>query len=116
MPLTRRIPKRGFHNRFADRILAINVGDLDKKFEAGEEVTPELLQQRELIKRNFDRLKILGDGELTKPLKVAAHQFSVTAKQKIEQAGGQAILLPGKAPVPKNKSKPKKPRAAATRI
>jgi len=105
MPLIRRIPKRGFHNRFADVVAFVNVGVLEKYFAAGEEVNPETLRLRGLVKENYDVLKILGSGELTKPLKVAAHRFSASAKEKITKAGGEIILLPGKQPVPKNKPK-----------
>jgi len=105
MPLVRRIPKRGFHNRFALSVAAVNVGQLDALFENGDEVTPETLKQKNLAKRRYDVLKILGDGALTKKLKVAAHRFSKSAVEKIEGAGGQTVILPGKAPVPKNQQK-----------
>jgi large subunit ribosomal protein L15 len=108
MPLIRRIPKRGFHNRFADVVAFVNVGVLERYFEPGEEVTPETLRQRGVVKENYDVLKVLGDGELTKPLKVSAHKFSASAKEKITKAGGQVIILPGKKPVPKNKARSKK--------
>lgn len=105
MPLIRRIPKRGFHNRFAQVVANVNVGVLDKYFQPGEEVNPTTLRERGIVKENYDILKVLGDGELTKPLKVAAHRFSASAKEKITKAGGEVIVLPGKKPVPKNKSK-----------
>lgn len=108
MPLVRRVPKRGFHNRFADYVVAVNVGDLDKVFEAGETVSPETVRAKKLIKQDFDALKILGDGELTKSLKIAAHKFSKSAEAKIQQAGGEVTVLPGKAPVVKNKQNHKK--------
>ena len=63
---------------------------------------------RHLAKGRFDQLKVLGDGQLTKALKVSAHRFSQTAAEKIRQAGGEAIVLPAKAPVVKNKQKVKK--------
>ncbi len=108
MPLIRRIPKRGFHNKFALQVAAINVGDLDEEFEAGAEVTPEVLCQRGLVKGSYDVLKVLGDGPLSKRLIVSAHRFSRTALEKIQQAGGEAKVLPGKKPVVKNKQKQKK--------
>lgn len=108
MPLVRRVPKRGFHNQFADYIVAVNVGDLDKVFEAGETVSPETVRAKKLVKGSFDALKILGDGELTKGLKIAAHKFSKSAEAKIQQAGGELTVLPGKAPVVKNKQNQKK--------
>lgn len=105
MPLFRRIPKRGFTNSFADVVVSVNIRDLDREFSAGDEVNIVALQGRNLAKRTFDQLKILGTGELTKPLQVTAHQFSASAKAKIEQAGGSVIVLPGPAPVVKNKQR-----------
>jgi large subunit ribosomal protein L15 len=107
MPLVRRVPKRGFNNRFADNIAVINVGDLDEAFKAGDEVTPESLAAASLIKGTFDQLKILGNGEIKKKLKVSAHRFSKSAADKIAKAGGQTVVLPGKAPVVKNKMRKK---------
>ena len=107
MPLVRRVPKRGFHNRWALAVAVVNVGDLEKRFQDGEEVNPQTLQARNLARGGFDLLKILGDGQLTKKLKVAAHRFSRSAREKIEQAGGETVVLPGKAPVVKNKQKSK---------
>jgi large subunit ribosomal protein L15 len=99
MPLVRRVPKRGFNNRFALTVVAVNVGDLERAFEAGEEVTPESLRKRALAKRRYDLLKILGDGDLTKKLKVTAHRFSKSAREKIEKAGGEVVVLSGKTAV-----------------
>lgn len=99
MPMVRRVPKRGFNNRFALVVAEINIRDLERAFESGDEVTPEVLRQRSLVKGRYDVLKVLGTGELTKKLKVAAHRFSQTAREKIEQAGGEALVLPGKRPV-----------------
>jgi large subunit ribosomal protein L15 len=107
MPLVRRIPKRGFNNRFALTVTVVNLGDLDAKFTSGEEVTPETLKAKSLAKGGYDVLKVLGNGELTKNLKISAHRFSRSALEKIEKAGGQAVVLPGKAPVVKNKTKTK---------
>jgi large subunit ribosomal protein L15 len=103
LPLVRRIPKRGFHNRWALSVVVVNVGDLEERFGDGDEVTLETLQARKLAKGRFDVLKILGDGPLAKKLKVSAHRFSKSAKEKIENAGGEVVVLPGKAPVVKNK-------------
>ncbi len=108
MPLVRRIPKRGFHNQFALDVAAVNVGDLQIRFEAGEEVSPATLKTRGLVKGRYDLLKVLGDGELTKSLKIFAHRFSASAKEKIEKAGGQITVLPGKTPVVKLKKEKKK--------
>lgn len=102
-PLVRRVPKRGFNNRWAAEVRSINVMSLDVLFEDGDEVTPELLGALGIVKGRYDVLKILGDGDLTKKLKVSAHRFSASAKQKIEAVGGECIVLPGPAPVVKNK-------------
>jgi large subunit ribosomal protein L15 len=72
---------------------AVNVGELERVFEAGAEVTPELLKQKRLIRTLRVDVKILGHGELTKKLSVAAHGFSATAREKIEAAGGTATAL-----------------------
>ena len=106
MPLVRRIPKRGFNNRWAKIVAIVNVGDLDTAFSAGDEVTPDRLREKNLAKCRCDEIKVLGNGELTKKLKVSAHRFSKSAQEKIEKAGGQAVTLPGKKPVVKNKMKP----------
>lgn len=113
MPLVRRIPKRGFNNKYALTVAAVNVGDLEAVFDAGEEVTLESLKEKSLAKGRFDILKILGDGELTKKLKISAHRFSKTALAKIEQAGGEAIVVPGRTPVAE-KQKQKKLAKKAT--
>ena len=70
-------------------------------FDAGDEVTPEALAAKNLVKGRYDELKMLGDGELTKKLKISAHRFSKSATEKIDEAGGEAIVLPGQAPVVK---------------
>ncbi len=105
MPMVRRIPKRGFNNKFALTVASVNVSDLESNFEHGEEVTPETLLQRNLANTRYDVLKILGNGSLTKKLTVTAHRFSESAREKISQAGGQIVELPGKKPVVKNKQK-----------
>jgi len=107
MPLVRRIPKRGFHNRWAPTVAIVNLQDLQNRFDDGAEVTPETLKANSLAKGRYDLLKVLADGELTKRLKVHAHKFSRQAVEKIEKAGGEVVVLPGKAPVPKNKQKTK---------
>ncbi len=93
MPLQRRIPKRGFHNPFKKRYALINVGQLEA-LDAGSEVSPELLRGRGLVRRQGDRVKILGNGSLSKALTVKAHGFSSNAKEKIEAAGGRVEALP----------------------
>jgi large subunit ribosomal protein L15 len=92
-PLIRRIPKRGFHNAFGKSVFAVNVGALEKAYENGEEVTLESLRKKDLAKGRFDELKILGDGELKKKLSISAHRFSAAALEKIEKAGGKAVVL-----------------------
>jgi large subunit ribosomal protein L15 len=114
MPLVRRVPKRGFNNRWADTVAIVNLDVLERNFQSGEEVTAEALRGKALLKGSHDVLKVLGTGELTKNLKIAAHKFSRTATEKIEKAGGQAVVLPGKAPVVKNKMKPKYKKKAKT--
>jgi large subunit ribosomal protein L15 len=108
MPLVRRIPKRGFTNQFADTAAIVNLGVLEKHFQSGDEVSAAALRGKGLLRGSYDVLRVLGDGELTKSLKIAAHHFSRSAVEKIEKAGGQAVVLPGKKPVVKNKMKVKK--------
>lgn len=93
MPLIRRLPKRGFVNKFAKELATVNVRDLER-FPEGTVVTPELLQTTGVIRKLGDGLKVLGDGELKKNLVVQAHRFSATARAKIEAAGGRAEVLP----------------------
>jgi len=107
MALGRRVPKRGFHNKFALTVATINVGDLDGLFEVGQEVTPETLKAKAIIKGSYDVLKVLGDGELTKKLKISAHRFSRIALEKIQRAGGETVVLPGTKPLVKNKQRKK---------
>ncbi|HEY4816671.1 MAG TPA: 50S ribosomal protein L15 [Candidatus Acidoferrum sp.] len=87
MPLHRRMPKRGFHNPFSVEYSVLNLEELNV-FPAGETVTPELLRAHGFVRRSRDRVKILGDGELTTKLAVHAHAFSASAKDKITKAGG----------------------------
>ncbi len=114
MPLVRRVPKRGFNNKFALVVAAVNVGDLEQAFAAGADITPESLREKSLAKGRYDILKILGDGQLTKKFTVTAHRFSKTAKEKIEQAGGQVVVLPGKTPLRQKKMRPTQPAPAAS--
>jgi len=92
MPITRRMPKVGFTNIFKIEFSLVNVKFLEC-FEAGTEVTPELMFQEGLVKKLQLPIKILGDGELTKALTVKAHKFSATAAEKIEKAGGKAEVI-----------------------
>ena len=92
MPLTMRLPKRGFTNIFRKEYVAINVDRLEI-FEDGMVVTPVELIQYVIIKNVVDGVKILGNGELTKKLTVQANKFSASAKEKIEAAGGKAEVI-----------------------
>jgi large subunit ribosomal protein L15 len=87
MPLVRRIPKRGFTNIFKMKYEIVNV-EMLSKFDPNTEVTPELLKERGIVKGK-NKLKILGDGELSIPLKVKAHRFSKSAREKILKAKGE---------------------------
>ena len=89
MPLQRRVPKRGFNNIFALEFISINV-DVLNQFEDGAVVDAETISKAGIVKNTRDGIKILGRGELTKKLTVIATAFSVTAKEKIEAAGGKA--------------------------
>ena len=88
LPLYRKLPKRGFKNRFAVNYAIVNVEDLNK-FENGAIVDIEALKAAKLVRKELDGVKILGNGELTKTLTVKATVFSATAKEKIEAAGGK---------------------------
>jgi len=88
LPLYRKLPKRGFKNRFAVNYAIVNVSALDR-FEDGETVNLEKLMEAGIIKKPLDGLKVLGNGEITKKLTVEAKVFSATAKEKIEAAGGK---------------------------
>jgi large subunit ribosomal protein L15 len=92
MPLHRRVPKRGFHNIFREEFDVVNLDTLAERFDAGTEITPELLQQRGLVSRN-QRVKVLGRGEVSKALTVRAHKFSGKAAEKIAAAGGSTEVL-----------------------
>jgi large subunit ribosomal protein L15 len=107
-PLIRRIPKRGFNNAFGLTVASVNVGELNDVFNSGEEVSSETLRGKNLAKGRYDQLKILGNGELTKKLKISAHRFSASALEKIQAAGGEAIVLPSRAPVIKGQKKKQK--------
>jgi len=92
-PLHRRLPRRrGFNNIFAKEFAIINLAQL-AQFEAGTEVTPELLLERRVIRELKDGLKVLGDGELDRALTVRAHKFSKSAKDKIAASGGTPEVI-----------------------
>ena len=90
LPLYRKLPKRGFHNKFATVYAIVNVKALEDNFQNGDVVTLEALLAKKIIRKSYDGLKVLGDGELTKKLTVQATVFSAAAKEKITAAGGQA--------------------------
>ena len=93
-PLYRRVPKRGFNNaRYRVEFATINLSDLNKFFEDGETVTPELLREKGIIKKQLCGIKVLGNGELAKKLTVKANRFSSSAVTKIESAGGKAEVI-----------------------
>lgn len=95
-PIQRRLPKRGFKNPFPTLVAEVNVGALEV-FAAGAKVDADALAAKGLLKGRWDKIKILGDGELTKAVTVTAHAFSKSAAEKIKKAGGKAVLLDGGA-------------------
>ena len=93
-PLYRRIPKRGFNNaRFETRFATINVGKLNKLFNDGDVITPEVLKERGIIKKQLSGIKVLSAGVLDKKLTIKAQRFSTSAVTKIEAAGGKAEVI-----------------------
>lgn len=98
MPLQRRLPKRGFTNIFKKQWIEVSLSALEQNFEADEEVTPEVLHERGLIKKGRRDVVVLGTGDVSKALRVSAHRFTESARQKIEQAGGAATLIVKTAP------------------
>jgi large subunit ribosomal protein L15 len=96
-PIQRRLPKRGFRNPFAVEVVIVNVGSLDV-FEAGAAVNESALREVRLVQGRDVRVKILGEGEVTKALTVSAHKFSASAVVKIEAAGGKTIVIAAEEP------------------
>ncbi len=93
-PLYRRIPIRGFNNKqFETKYAVINLNDLEKFFNDGDVVTPEILKERKIIKKQLSGVKVLAYGELTKKLTVKASRFSTQSVTKIENAGGKAEVI-----------------------
>jgi large subunit ribosomal protein L15 len=99
MPLQRRLPKRGFTNIFKKEWIEVNLADLDRRFEAADQITPDLMVERGIIKKGklarFHGVVILGNGSVGKALNITAHRFSKSAREKIEAAGGAATLVAG---------------------
>ena len=93
MPLQRRLPKRGFTNIFKKQWIEISLAKIEENFNAGDDVNPQVLHERGLIKKAKHDLVILGNGDVTKKLNISAHRFTKTAKDKIEKAGGTATAI-----------------------
>ena len=94
MPLIRRLPKYGFTNPFRTEYAIVNLKSL-AELETAEAVTPEMLRNEGIIKRKGQPVKILGLGEITRPLVIQAHKFSKSAEAKIQAAGGRAEVIRG---------------------
>jgi large subunit ribosomal protein L15 len=95
MPLHRRLPKRGFTNIFKKQWVEISLSALDRHFAANDEINPDVLHTRGLIKKAKHDVVVLGTGEISKPLNVSAHRFTKSAKEKIEKAGGAVVQIGG---------------------
>ena len=94
MPLIRRIPKRGFNNKFKKVYSIVNICDLEDRFEGGQEITAQLLLESGVLSKVEPYgIKVLGNGELTKSFTVKANKFSKAAVEAIEKAGGKAEVL-----------------------
>lgn len=91
MPLSRRLPKKGFTNIFKKEYTILNIRDLER-FKEGSKITPEFLAKEGLVRKR-DRIKILAEGKLTKALKVSAHAFSQKAIERIKEAGGETEVI-----------------------
>ena len=94
LPLIKRLPHmRGFTPRNRVEYLPVNLAQLESLFDAGAEVTPEILHERRVVRQKRDLVKILGDGDFTKKLNISAHAFSKAARDKIEKAGGTVTVI-----------------------
>lgn len=94
MPLQRRVPKRGFHNRFKKVYQIINIKDLDR-FSKDTTVDPKGLVSAGLVKTERVKIKLLGDGQIDRPLKISVHACTKSARERVEKAGGEVQLLKG---------------------
>ncbi len=92
MPLHRRLPKRGFTNIFAKRVAAVNIRDL-AAFESGSVVDEKVLREKGLVKNRADKIKLLGQGDISHPLTVKVNGASRSAREKIESAGGTIEVI-----------------------
>lgn len=95
MPLHRRLPKRGFTNIFKKQWLEVSLAALEKHFNADEEINPEILHTKGIIKKAKHDVVVLGNGEVSKALRVSAHRFTKSAREKIEKAGGTVVEIAG---------------------
>ena len=95
MPLHRRVPKRGFHNPFRAEYRVVNLDVIAERFEAGADVTPEMLREAGLVKGGRGPIKVLARGDIAKALTIRAHKFSGKAAEKIAAAGGAAEVVAG---------------------
>ncbi|MFH1783960.1 MAG: 50S ribosomal protein L15 [bacterium] len=93
MPLYRRIPKRGFKNRMRKSYCVVNVGSIAEKFDAGSEITPGVLIEKKLIRKSTLPIKVLGEGDVGKALKIKVHAFSKSAQEKVTKAGGTIEVI-----------------------
>jgi large subunit ribosomal protein L15 len=93
MPLHRRLPKRGFTNIFKKKWIEVSLATLEKAFAENDEVTPELMHHRGIIKKAKHDIVVLGNGDVSKSLKVSAHRFTRSAREKIEKAGGAVTVI-----------------------
>ena len=91
MPLIRRVPKRGFYNKFGTSYEVVNLSDIEKKSFKGN-ITPEVLKDSGLVRKSSSKVKILGGRGLSRAKNITAHAFSRTAKEKIEKTGGTAVI------------------------
>jgi large subunit ribosomal protein L15 len=93
MPLHRRLPKRGFTNIFKKKWIEVSLAALEKQFAENDDVTPEVMHHRGIIKKAKHDIVVLGNGEVSKSLKVSAHRFTRSAREKIEKAGGTVTVI-----------------------
>ena len=110
MPLIRRVPKRGFHNLFRTEYATVNLGRLNEL--EGDSFSVESLLAAKVVRKLKAGLKILGDGEVTRAITVEAHKFTASAKQKIEAAGGKAVVIAAPEAAPEPAKKPAAKKAA----
>jgi len=93
MPLHRRLPKRGFTNIFKKQWIEVSLEALDRSFDANTEITPEVMHKRGIIKKAKHDIVVLGNGNVSKALKISAHRFTKSAREKIEKAGGAITVI-----------------------